>query len=237
MLEKYLTWFKAHERAIIIVVVLGFGAHMYGRWIDLQSSKKEAQVAALTQAVAQDKANVASLALQASQAQAAYQTTLDAITKQNASLSAAVQADAALLAKNQAVDKGLALPDVAKRIEVLSPGAAGGITATSNGLTLNDTASHSVVDTLENVPALKSQVDAESQMAFNSNMALGKANDALNACTSEVGALNKSMIDQQAHEAAAVAAEKINTKKAWRSGFKWGFGLGFAAGAYIVHAL
>ena len=128
----------------------------------LRVAQKDAKVAALTLVVNQDKQTVANLALQAAQAQATYQTTLDAITRQNAQLSAAVQADTALLAKNRATDAGLALPQLGQRLEVLVPGAAGGVTATTSGIVLNDTAAHSTVDVLEQVPVLQDELTNEN---------------------------------------------------------------------------
>ena len=84
---------------------------------------------------------------------------------------------------------------------------------------------------------LQDELKNETQVAVNTKSALDAASTVISDKTAQVAGLNKSLTDQQAHEVAAVAAEKLKTKKAWRSGFKWGFGLGFAAGAYIVHAL
>ncbi len=237
MLEKYLTWFKAHERTIVIVLVLGFGAHMYGRWIDLEGSKANAQVAALTQTVAQDKATVQQLALSASTAQATYQTTLDAITKQNVALEASVAQESTILAQRQAQDKQLPLPELAKRMEVLVPAAQGGITATTSGIALSNSAAYGVANVLEQVPTLTSQLASETQVAQN-NADLVNKSQAVNAdLTKEVGALNTQIGDQSKQCKAEVAAEKVKTKKAFIKGLKAGFVVGFAAGAYIVHAL
>jgi hypothetical protein len=222
MLDKYLTWFKAHERLIIIVLVLGFGAHMYGRWIDLESTKKDAQVATLTQTVEQDKISVANLAEQAAQAQSTYQATLATMQAQNAQLAQTIAQESAALSKVQAVDKTLPLPQLGQRMETLVPDAKGGVTATSTGLALNDAASRGVVSQLEEVPVLKDQLSTETQVAQNNADMLNKAQSANTACTAEVGGLNKELKDQQAHEAAVVAADKVKIKKAWRSGFKWG---------------
>jgi hypothetical protein len=236
MLEKYLALFRAHERAIIIVLVLGFGAHMYGRWIDLESSKKDAQVAALTQTVAQDKQSVANLALQTSQARAAYQTTLDAITKQNASLAQANAQEAALLTKNRVVDATLPLPQLGQRLQVLVPTATG-VTATSSGLALDSTSSVAVVQTLEQVPVLQTELANETQVAGNKDLVITSLQTINTDQSKQIASLNKSVVDLDAKDKADVAAEKAKTKKAFVRGFKWGLGLGFAAGAYVVHAL
>ena len=235
--QKELSWLQKHERIVIVALVLVAGVFLGNKLLNYESAQKDAKVAALTLVVNQDKQNVAQMALAAAQAQATYQTTLDAITKENASLAQANAQELASLAQRQTVDNALPLPAVAQRIEVLVPGAQGGITATTAGVVMNDTASHSVLTTLEEVPVLQDELKNETQVAVNTKSALDAASTVISDKTAQVAGLNKSLTDQQAHEAAAVAAEKLKTKKAWKNGFKWGFGLGFAAGAYIVHAL
>ena len=80
-LEKYLLVFKHHERLLIVLAVLAFGTFGINKWLNYEGAQKDAKVVALTSLVEQDKTTVANLALQSAQAQAAYQTTLDAITK------------------------------------------------------------------------------------------------------------------------------------------------------------
>jgi len=232
-----LTWLQKHETIVIVAIVLMAGTFLGNKWLNYEGAQKDAKVAALTAIVAEDKQTVANLALQAAQAQATYQTTLDAITKQNASLAQANAQELAVLTKNQTVDKTLPLPDLAKRIETLAPGAQDGITATTNGLVMSDTASRSVASTLEQVPVLEDELKNETQVAANNKSALDAASTVIVDKTAQIGGLNKELTDQQAHEKAVIAADNVKIKKAWRSGFKWGFGLGFAAGAYVGHAL
>jgi hypothetical protein len=236
--EKWAAFVKTHERIILTVLVLGFGAHMYGRWIDLESAKKDAQVAVLTQTVAQDKATAVNLAQQASTAASQYQAALDSASRQVASLTQALKQESALLAQSRQTDAGLDMPALATRLDQLTPGMPpDGVTVESNGLALSAPASHAVVAQLEAVPVLTNELTAAQATVASDQTALQAGGKALDACQAQVTGLNTELKDQQAHETAAVAAEKLKTKKAWRSGFKWGFGLGFAAGAYIVHAL
>jgi hypothetical protein len=236
-IQKELSWLQRHERIVIVALVLVAGVFLGNKLLNYESAQKDAKVAALTLVVNQDKQTVANLALQASTAQAAYQTTLDAITKENQALASANAQELASLAQRQTADRALPLPAVASRIEVLVPGAQGGITATTAGVVMNDTASHSVLTTLEEVPVLQDELKNETQVAVNTKSALDAASTVISDKTAQVAGLNKSLTDQQAHEAAAVAAEKLKTKKAWRSGFKWGFATGFAAGAFIMHGV
>jgi len=236
-LEKYLLAFEKHERLLIVLAVLAFGTFGVSRFLNYESAQKDAKVAALTLVVNQDKQTVANLALSASTAQAAYQTTLDAITKQNVALEGSIAQMSANLAQRQKIDSQLPLPELGMRLEALVPAAQGGVTATTNGLALNATASYGVVNALEQVPVLTAQLKDETQVAANNAALLSDADKVIDADGAEIVGLHKSLADQQAHEIAAVAAEKLKAKKAWRNGFKWGFGCGLAAGAYIVHAL
>lgn len=237
MAKNDLSWIQKHERVVIVALVLLVGGFLGNKALNYDASLKDAKVAALTQVVSQDKQNAAALALASATAQQQYQVVLDTVSKQNIALEASVAQMTAGLKAQQTADRALPLPAVAQRIEVLVPAAQGGITANTAGVVMNDAASHSVLMTLEEVPVLTDELKNETQVAANNQSALASANTVIVDKTNQIAGLNKSLTDQQAHEVAAVAAEKVKTKKAWRSGFKWGFGLGFAAGAYIMHGV
>ena len=236
-LEKYLLAFEKHERLLIVLAVLAFGTFGVSRFLNYESAQKDAKVAALTLVVDQDKQTVANLALQAATAQAAYQTTLDAITKQNVALVQANAQELASLAQRQTADRVLPPSGLAQRLEVLVPATQGGVTTTTDSMTLNTNAAVSVVSALEQVPVLQNELNNETQVADNNRSALESASTVIADKTAQVAGLNKSLTDQQAHEAAAVAAEKVKTKKAWRSGFKWGFAAGAALVGVLTHGL
>ena len=235
--EKYLLLLKGHEQLLIVLLVLGFGAHMYGRWIDLSAARDKSQVTALVQTVQADKLQVSNLAQAAAIANDQYQKTLAATEAVNAHLSAANGQLVASLKQNQAVDAGLDTPALGARLVQLVPGAENGVTATSNGLALDATASHSVVATLETVPALQTELSNETQVAQNNANRADSAAKLIADQQAEISALQKKDVDDVAEGKAAVALEKTKTKKAFIRGFKWGFGVGFAAGAYITHGL
>jgi hypothetical protein len=231
-----LTWLQKHERVAIVALVLLVGGFLGNKALNYDASLKDAKVAALTQVVAQDKQNTAALALASATAQQQYQMTLDAVTKQNVALEASVAQMAANLGKQQAVDKQMPLPQLGQRLQALVP-AATGVTATSTGLTLDSVSSVAVVQSLEQVPVLKDELTNETQVAANNAALLSDADKVIDADGKEITGLNKELTDQQADTKAIIAADKVKIKKAWRSGFKWGFGLGFATGAYVMHAL
>ena len=212
------SWLMKHERIVLVALVLLAGIFLGNKWLNYDGARKDAQVATLTAIVQQDKVSVQNLALEAQQAQATYQTTLDAITKQNVALEASVAQESTILAQRQATDKALALPAVAQRIEILVPVAVGGITATTSGIVMNDTAAHATLNVLEQVPTLASQLASETQVAQN-NADLVTKSQAVNAdLNKEVAALNMQIGDQTKQCKAEVASEKAKTKKAFIKG-------------------
>lgn len=232
-----LSWIQKHERVVIVALVLLVGGFLGNKALNYDASLKDAKVAALTQVVSQDKQNAAALALASATAQQQYQVVLDTVSKQNTALEASVAQMAAGLKAQQAADRVLPPSGLAQRLEVLVPATQGGVTTTTDSMTLTTSASSSVVAALEQVPVLEDELKNETQVAANSQSALTAANTVIVDKTNQVTGLNRSLVDLQKHEDAAVAAEKLKTKKAWRSGFRWGFGLGFAAGAYIMHGV
>ena len=233
MAKNDLSWLQKHERIVIVALVLLVGGFLGNKALNYDASLKDAKVAALTQVVAQDKQNVAAIALQAATAQQQYQVTLDAITKQNVALEASVAQESTILAQRQVADKALPLPALAQRLEVLVPAAQGGVTATTSGMSLSSAASYGVVNVLEQVPVLTNQLASETQVAQNNADLVNKSQAVSADLALEVGGLNKSLTDQTAQCKAEVAAEKVKTKKAWRNGFKWGAITGFIGGIFV----
>jgi hypothetical protein len=237
MAKNDLSWLQRHERIVIVALVLLVGGFLGNKALNYDSAMKDAKVVALTQVVAQDKQNVSNLAQQAATAQAAYQATLDAITKQNVALESSVAQESTILAQRQATDRQLPLPELAQRMEVLVPAAQGGITATTSGVVLSNTAAYGVANALEQVPVLQSQLASETQVAQNNADLVVQAQALNGKLYNEIDGLNKSVVDITAQGNAEVAAEKLNTKKAFRKGLKVGIGIGVVIGGFIMHAL
>ncbi len=235
MLEKYLSWFKAHERLVVILVVLAFGWHFYGAYLNYAGSKADAKVIALTQLVEQDKQTNQNLAISSATAADQYQKALDSAQKLNVQLAQANAQQSAILDRRQSQDSMLDLPALSARLQTLVPSTAGGVTVANNGLALTDPASHAVVSQLEAVPVLQNQLDTETKIAQNTGLALQSAQGDITACTNQVGGLQTTLKDQQAHETAAIQAEQVKTKKAFRKGLKIGAIGGFIAGLFIGH--
>ena len=233
-IEKWIAFVKAHERLLIVLLVLAFGGHAYSAFLNWDAARKDAQVAALTQTVAQDKATEANLAITASQAASDAKVALDASRAANVSLTQALQQIKGNLAHQQTVDDQSNLPTLAGRMVDLVPNShISDVTVGNTGLTLDTVISHLTVSQLELVPALQGELKDETQIAAVDQMALTTATAATTACQADSSALKTTVADQDKKFSAEVADAKVREKKAFRKGFKWGAVAGFIGGLFV----
>ena len=238
MLSSYIAFFKAHERLLIILAVLFVGFHGYSKYLDSQASKKDSQLAALTQVLDQAKAQASTAALQADSAAAAYQKALDSVQAQNVALLASNVRSQAALAKQQTADRStLALPDVVQRWQSLVPLQPNDLAQSPAGTVVSDSGVRATVAQLEAVPALTAQLSDESKIASNDQSLLTQQTGLTTALQTQVSALNVELTDQSKQCAAQVALEKVKTKRAFIRGFRWGLITGFVGGLFTGHAL
>ena len=236
--EKWIALVKAHERLLIVLLVLAFGYHAYGSWLNYDAARKDAQVAALTQTVAQDKTTEANLAITAATAASDAKVALDASRAANASLTQALQQIQGNLKRQQTVDDQSNLPTLAARMVTLVPNSQiSDVTVGSTGLTLDAAISHLTVSQLETVPALQGELKDETQIAAADQTALTAASTAVVACQADNAALKTTVVDQDKKFTAEVQDAKVREKKAFRKGFKWGAVAGFIGGLFVHVAI
>jgi hypothetical protein len=235
--KQELSWIQKHERVVIVALVLVAGTFLGNKWLNWEGAQKDAKVAVLSQLVVQDQTQAAQDASRTAQAVQQYQTLVTTLTAQNNVLEGSIAQMASTLKQQQTKDTQMSPSELVQRMGVLVPAAQDGISTTSNGVLLNTTASIVVTQSLEQVPVLQDQLKNETQVAVNNKQALDSANVVIVDKTAQITSLNKSVVDITAQGKAEVAAEKVKTKKAFIKGLKYGFGIGFFAGAYIMHAL
>ena len=90
MLDRYLVWFKAHERLIVIVLVLGAGSFGYSKWIESSAMDAHAKAAVAEQIAASQKAQADKLAAQLEQQTALFQQSEIQREKEMATLALAI---------------------------------------------------------------------------------------------------------------------------------------------------
>lgn len=236
--KSELSWLQRHERIVLIAIVLLAGTWGWNKWIDNDPTDKRVAAAVLAQQVTDLKAANAEIALQATQSAAQYQATVDALSKQNASLAAAVAARQATLVSQQAKNTTAPLPELAQRWESLVSDetnvAPGGLTATADGITVTDTAARATVNMLEEVPVLKSDLSDETEIATNRGIEVDKANGLIGVLNTQVSSL-KTLGDAADKKCAAdIAVVKSEARKSKRNWFLKGAGVGATVALYIV---
>jgi hypothetical protein len=227
-------WLKAHERLIMLALVLAVGSFGISKYFDVDAARKDARVVAAEQIVANDQKNSAALALQTAQATAALQAELQADRALVSSLAASVAARNVGLAQQTKVDQTLPVSGLAARWTVLVPTVIPAVTPT--GVALNEQGVRDTVSQLEQVPVLQGNLADETSIVSGIQRELSatdKVNVDLNA---QITGLNKSLTDSANACKVEIAAVKADARKSKMKFFKWGFITGFVSGLYLGHA-
>lgn len=236
-LKQDLTWLQKHERLLIVFLVLCAGTWGLGKYLDSSAKVAEARAAVAEQALVSAREQEAKNAAQASQTLQQYQAMVQTITDQNKALAAALAQRDAGLAGQQAKDKTLPLPELAKRWQVLANIGDSDISATSTGISVTSTGAVATVVTLEEVPVLQADLKDQKVITANTQAELDKANMVISAQGVQIGSLNTVLLDQDKACKKEIAAAKAVGK---RNSFKWflrGFVVGFIGGTYTGHAI
>lgn len=163
-----LSWLQKHERIVLFFMVLLVMGYLGNKWID-----RSADAATIKYQIAQSQLDA--MKEQSAQARADYQSTVDALTKQNASLATAVAQRQIILQQRQEEIKTLPLPEVGVRWQGLI-GGSGDVVSDVHGLNITDGGARRTVSMLEEVPVLKADKSDLKKVADNLQTELGKAN-------------------------------------------------------------
>lgn len=212
-LKADLSWLQKHERLILCTLALAVICFLGNKWIDRAADKAEAALAVAQHEVEQARS-------EASQAASQYQATIDALSRQNASLAAAVAQRQVVLEQKQTEIKTLPLPQVASEWQRLI-GGSGDIVFSTLGMSVSEDGARRTVSQLEAVPVL--QADVADQKVIIENQ-----KKEIDAGASLVGKLNQQIEAEQAVHKADVAAVKAEARKSKRKWFIAGFISGLA---------
>lgn len=227
------TYLKAHERLIIVILVLAVGAWGFNHWLNSSAQAAKAKEAVAEQQLDVQKKENDNLAQQASQAAANYQATLELVTKQNSVLAAAVASRQTILEVKQTKDQSLPLPDLAKRWQSLA-GIGDGLTASASGIIADESAARLTVTTLEKVPVLESNLQDETAIAQNNSKALDKQAQVVVDLNNQITGLNKQATDQGKASQAEIASVKASSRVSKRNWFLKGAAVGAAVVIYVA---
>jgi hypothetical protein len=224
-IKSDLTWIKQHERLLLVAlggIVLWFVIGKVDTLIVNHDSANLAQVKVT--ADAQAKAN-ATLAAQIDK-DATDRKALEAqLSAQNDKLEQATLTLANALAKQQKTDATLPPTELVQRLNQLVPNAASTVTPT--GIALPQAGAVAVVQQLEEVPVLSSQL-ANTRTENENNKKLISADDAsISLLNSRILGLDSQIVDNDKVCKAEVALVKAEARKGKRKWFLIGYVAGF----------
>ncbi len=228
---------KAHERLIIVALVLLAGGWGYSRYADNAAAKSEARATAAEQTLATQKAQDAQNQAQIVQLTQQYQQLTQVLATQNASLATSIASRQTVQAAQVATDAHLAPSALATRLESVGNTPIGSVTVTPTGLALTEQAAVTVTATLEAVPVLQADLKDTQTTLQTSEATVAKANDLISEQTKQIAALNTTLSDTVKADAAELKAVKAEARKSKVKWFKIGFIVGFITGTYVGHAI
>lgn len=218
-LTSYITFIKAHEK-LIIIVLAAFLLFRTGQGIENIYFRRDSQIAQQATAKVNTDASsnktlddqlVAAKAQQDAAFQQLNQSIVDATTK---------------LRAQQAADAEATQQQILDRWKLLLPMKPGAVQ--SNGATdqITPEAATDTVKALEQIPVLQLQVnDLNAKLVIDDSI-IGKQDDLITG-------LNKQIADEKASHIADVNLEKVKSRHSFLRGFKYGF----VAGAVAVEGI
>ena len=227
------SWFKAHERLIIVALVLAFGTFGVGKFYDVEAARKDAKYVAAAQIAADDKLNSAAQAATVAQVTQQYAALVQTLAAENASLNASLTQRNVGLSQQVTKNATLPLPDLLARWNTLA-----GTSVTVNGVNASVSVqdSRKTVDLLESVPVLTANLTDQTKIASNYQAELEKSDVLAADLNSQITGLNTQLTDQTKACVAQVTAVKAEGKKNSVKWFKRGFIVGFVSGLWAGHA-
>ena len=170
------SWFKVHERLLIVLMVLLAGSWGYSKYADALASKAETRANIAEQALVLQKSTDAQNAATVAQVLAQYQAMCLSLQSQNSSLAASVASRQATLAKQVITDANLPLAGLAQRWQTLLPTVTPTVTPVGIGLTSQE--AHDTVAALEQIPVLQSNLkDTQSDLGATQGLGASERSD------------------------------------------------------------
>jgi hypothetical protein len=220
MLDKWITFIKAHEKLIIIVIaaliLFRAGQGIENMWI--RHDDHLAQQAA-TKVVVDTTANK-DLTDQLAQLKADSE-------RHNAVIDLEIKTAISGLAKQQAIDANATQQQILDRWKLLLPMKPGAVQSNGSMDTITSEAATETVQALERIPILELQVNDLNAKLLMDDGIIGKQ-DGL------IAGLSKQIVDEHASHVADVNLEKAKAKRSWFRGFKIGVIVG-AVGTEAIH--
>ena len=219
--KGYLTFFKAHERFLIIVLAAGLLFHFYGAglnaWINHDKrvstiASQKVQADAQANKVLQDQLNQLTLQTQ----------------QQFASLQKSMQQRAADTAAQKKSDDSMSASDLTARLQKLLNVGPQDVTWSpiTGDVTFTPPAAHADADALEDLNQLKADKTALQEIATNDQTLINSQTDFITKKEQELA-------DEKTSHADDVKTLKAENKKQYFRGLKHGIIIGIVTGEVV----
>lgn len=216
-LTNYITFIKAHEK-LIIIVLAAFLLYRTGQGVEnsfLHRNDKPATTIAVTNDAASNKQLIDQLAQAKSDS-----------AQQTAQLTQDMNQKIAALKQQQVADQQLSQQQILDRWKLLQPIKPDAVQTNGATDTLTPEAAQQTVQALEQIPVLTSEVtDLNQELVSNAVVISDQA--------SLITGLNTQLVDEKKSHVADVNTAKQAAKHSWWHGFKWGVITG-AVGTEVI---
>lgn len=222
MLDKYITWFKAHERLVIVLACLLVTVHFYSKGIDYFTRRDQLQAQQASQKLAADTATNLALTSQLNDLKKQFADEVAQLQRQ-------IQTRNQVTEKQKEQDASMTEVELAQRWAGLINVRTEEVQASpvQGTLQVSDNAAHVTVAKLEDLPTCQANlIDTEKQLADANT--LNAKNEGVIASDATVLASEKKLHEDD------VKTLKAANKGKWLNGFKWGVITGFL-GSLFVH--
>ena len=227
------SWFKVHERLIIIFMVLVFSFFVLDKSLGIVQSWEQHKATQAEKVLDVQKAkNDADLA-SAKVLLATYQDQLATAAKEIASLTSAQASRDKVVVVQQKADAQLAPNDLALRWQGLVGDS--GVIPGATGYEVSNTAAVDTVVNLEQVPVLKADLADEQSKTAALQKDVASANDLIGQGKVVVSGLQTQIVDQTKACTAQINVVKAQARGGKLKAFGIGYGLGLVTGL-VAHA-
>jgi len=224
MLEKYILWFKAHEKLALLLAVLLFGGYTVSKGYDFLIKHDQVQTQLAAQKLAADTATNLALTTQLNDLKKQFADEVQQLQNQIAARNQAT-------VKQKQQDASMSEVELAQRWAGLINVAPQEVqpSAVPGNLQVSDNAAHTTVAQLEDLPTCKADlIDTQKQLTDANT--LNVKNEGVIASDATVLASEKKLHEDD------VKTLKAEGRKKWLNGFKWGAIAGFVGGLFVPKA-
>lgn len=227
-------WLKAHERVVMLAMVLALSAFGISKYYDVSAARADAKNVAAQQLLSQAQQNSAAQAAVTAQVQAQYSALIQSLSAENAALNASMAQRTASQKTQTVIDANLPMTGLAARWNVLLPTVQP--TVLANGLSIDAQGAHDTVAALESIPVLTANLKDETALAANFQSQAVKCDSLVTDQKNQITGLTTQITDQKKADATELAAAKADGRKNSIKWFKRGFIVGFITGIFTGHA-